>query len=168
MLPNRFKNNCFLPDLWLIRKMYPTVQIFSYFFPSLNYLLYSSHISLSFLFLVFLHLLCLLFLPFMYDLTSHLVSNLSSYPNVNQLWVPLIFFFNIFHSPGDILGSAMQNLQNLLQMPYGCGEQNMVLFAPNIYVLNYLNETGLLTEKIKSTAISHLISGERLPQKEKH
>ena len=22
---------------------------------------------------------------------------------------------------GDILGSAMQNLQNLLQMPYGCG-----------------------------------------------
>nr|XP_033723211.1 pregnancy zone protein-like [Tursiops truncatus] len=69
---------------------------------------------------------------------------------------------------GDVLGSAMQNLQNLLQMPYGCGEQNMVLFAPNIYVLNYLNETGLLTEKIKSTAISHLISGERLPQKEKH
>lgn len=42
----------------------------------------------------------------------------------------------ISHPPGDILGSAMQNIQNLLQMPYGCGEQNMVLFAPNIYVLN--------------------------------
>ena len=62
----------------------------------------------------------------------------------------------------------MQNLQNLLRMPYGCGEQNMVLFTPNIYVLNYLNETGLLTEKIKSKAISYLISGERLPPKEKH
>lgn len=61
----------------------------------------------------------------------------------------------------------MQNLQNLLQMPYGCGEQNMVLFVPNIYVLNYLSETQQLTEKIKSKAISHLISGERLPQKEK-
>lgn len=62
----------------------------------------------------------------------------------------------------------MQNLQNLLRMPYGCGEQNMVLFTPNIYVLNYLNETGQLTEKIKSKAVSYLISGERLLPKEKH
>lgn len=69
--------------------------------------------------------------------------------------------------PGDILGSAMQNLQNLIQMPYGCGEQNMVLFVPNIYVLNYLNETRQLTDKIKSKTISYLISGERLPQKKK-
>ncbi|XP_058936266.1 pregnancy zone protein-like [Kogia breviceps] len=69
---------------------------------------------------------------------------------------------------GDILGSAMQNLQNLLQMPYGCGEQNMVLFAPNIYVLNYLNETGLLTEKIKSKAISHLTSGYQRQLNYKH
>ncbi|XP_007469563.1 PREDICTED: alpha-2-macroglobulin-like [Lipotes vexillifer] len=69
---------------------------------------------------------------------------------------------------GDILGSAMQNLQNLLQMPYGCGEQNMVLFAPNIYVLNYLDETGLLTEKIKSKAISHLISGYQRQLNYKH
>ncbi|XP_004451447.2 pregnancy zone protein-like [Dasypus novemcinctus] len=60
---------------------------------------------------------------------------------------------------GDILASAMQNLQNLIQMPYGCGEQNMVLFVPNIYVLNYLNETQQLTEKIKSKAIGYLISG---------
>ncbi|XP_051011619.1 pregnancy zone protein-like [Acomys russatus] len=60
---------------------------------------------------------------------------------------------------GDILGSAMQNLQNLLQMPYGCGEQNMVLFVPNIYVLNYLNETQQLTEAIKSKATNYLISG---------
>uniref|UniRef100_A0A8C3HL16 Alpha-macroglobulin receptor-binding domain-containing protein n=1 Tax=Chrysemys picta bellii TaxID=8478 RepID=A0A8C3HL16_CHRPI len=46
---------------------------------------------------------------------------------------------------GDILGTAMQNLQQLLQMPFGCGEQNMVLFAPNIYVLDYLNKTGQLS-----------------------
>lgn len=59
----------------------------------------------------------------------------------------------------------MQNLQNLVQMPYGCGEQNMVRFVPNIYVLNYLKETQQLTEKIKSKAISYLVSGERLPQK---
>ncbi|XP_037023804.2 pregnancy zone protein-like [Artibeus jamaicensis] len=69
---------------------------------------------------------------------------------------------------GDILGSAMQNLQNLLQMPYGCGEQNMVLFVPNIYVLNYLNETQQLTEKIKSKAVSYLISGYQRQLNYKH
>nr|XP_019569064.1 PREDICTED: pregnancy zone protein-like isoform X2 [Rhinolophus sinicus] len=69
---------------------------------------------------------------------------------------------------GDILGSAMQNLQNLLQMPYGCGEQNMVLFVPNIYVLNYLNETRQLTEKTKSKAISYLISGYQRQLNYKH
>uniref|UniRef100_A0A671E9R6 Alpha-macroglobulin receptor-binding domain-containing protein n=1 Tax=Rhinolophus ferrumequinum TaxID=59479 RepID=A0A671E9R6_RHIFE len=69
---------------------------------------------------------------------------------------------------GDILGSAMQNLQNLLQMPYGCGEQNMVLFVPNIYVLNYLNETRQLTEKIKSKAISYLVGGYQRQLNYKH
>ncbi|KAF3816366.1 hypothetical protein GH733_014539 [Mirounga leonina] len=61
---------------------------------------------------------------------------------------------------GDILGSAVHNIQNLLQMPYGCGEQNMVLFAPNIYVLNYLKETQQLTPEIKSKALGYLTSGE--------
>uniref|UniRef100_A0A8D2CY07 Pregnancy zone protein n=1 Tax=Sciurus vulgaris TaxID=55149 RepID=A0A8D2CY07_SCIVU len=69
---------------------------------------------------------------------------------------------------GDILGSAMHNLQNLLQMPYGCGEQNMVLFVPNIYVLNYLNETQQLTEKIKSKAIGYLVSGYQRQLNYKH
>uniref|UniRef100_A0A8C9P276 Uncharacterized protein n=1 Tax=Spermophilus dauricus TaxID=99837 RepID=A0A8C9P276_SPEDA len=69
---------------------------------------------------------------------------------------------------GDILGSAVHNLQNLLKMPYGCGEQNMVLFVPNIYVLNYLNETQQLTEKIKSKAISYLVSGYQRQLNYKH
>ncbi|ELK38726.1 Alpha-2-macroglobulin [Myotis davidii] len=69
---------------------------------------------------------------------------------------------------GDILGSAMQNTQNLLQMPYGCGEQNMVLFAPNIYVLNYLSETQQLTSEIKSKAIAYLVSGYQRQLNYKH
>ncbi|KAL8202464.1 UNVERIFIED_CONTAM: hypothetical protein K2H54_015539, partial [Gekko kuhli] len=60
---------------------------------------------------------------------------------------------------GDILGSAIQNLQHLLPLPFGCGEQNMVLFAPNIYILDYLNETEQLTEEIRSKAIGYLVSG---------
>ncbi|XP_006901823.1 PREDICTED: alpha-2-macroglobulin-like [Elephantulus edwardii] len=69
---------------------------------------------------------------------------------------------------GDILGSAMQNTQNLLQMPYGCGEQNMVLFAPNIYVLDYLNETQQLTPEIKTKAIGYLINGYQRQLNYKH
>uniref|UniRef100_A0A8C0XNF0 Alpha-2-macroglobulin n=1 Tax=Castor canadensis TaxID=51338 RepID=A0A8C0XNF0_CASCN len=69
---------------------------------------------------------------------------------------------------GDILASAMQNTQNLLKMPYGCGEQNMVLFAPNIYVLDYLNETQQLTNEIKSKAIGYLNTGYQRQLNYKH
>ncbi|MEJ1279884.1 alpha-2-macroglobulin [Cricetulus griseus] len=60
---------------------------------------------------------------------------------------------------GDILGSAMQNTQNLLNMPYGCGEQNMVLFAPIVYILDYLNKTRQLTQEIKNKAVDYLSMG---------
>ncbi|KAK1341413.1 hypothetical protein QTO34_017819 [Cnephaeus nilssonii] len=69
---------------------------------------------------------------------------------------------------GDILASAMRNTQNLLQMPYGCGEQNMVLFTPNIYVLNYLNETQQLTPEVKSKAIGFLNTGYQRQLNYKH
>ncbi|XP_043935613.1 alpha-2-macroglobulin-like [Protopterus annectens] len=60
---------------------------------------------------------------------------------------------------GDILGSALQNIDKLLAMPFGCGEQNMVLFAPNIYILQYLEKTDQLTTKIKDKAIEFLKRG---------
>ncbi|XP_069506628.1 alpha-2-macroglobulin-like [Ambystoma mexicanum] len=60
---------------------------------------------------------------------------------------------------GDIMGVMIHNLQDLLQMPYGCGEQNMALLAPNLYAMEYLNKTGQLTEEIKAKIIGHLISG---------
>ncbi|XP_066570341.1 alpha-2-macroglobulin-like protein 1 [Amia ocellicauda] len=55
---------------------------------------------------------------------------------------------------GDLLGRALQNLDSLLVMAYGCGEQNMVQFAPNIYILKYLESTGQLTQ-----ASEYLMSG---------
>lgn len=39
---------------------------------------------------------------------------------------------------GDIIGSSILNVGNLLRMPFGCGEQNMLNFVPNIVVLEYL------------------------------
>ncbi|XP_075468695.1 alpha-2-macroglobulin-like protein 1 [Ascaphus truei] len=60
---------------------------------------------------------------------------------------------------GDLMGTAMQNLDRLLAMPYGCGEQNMVLFAPNIFILQYLEKTQQLNREIQSKANKFLESG---------
>ncbi|XP_075699320.1 alpha-2-macroglobulin [Rhinoderma darwinii] len=60
---------------------------------------------------------------------------------------------------GDVMGTAMQNLGNLLQLPFGCGEQNMALFTPNIYILEYLNKTNQLTPEIEKKALSYLRTG---------
>lgn len=60
---------------------------------------------------------------------------------------------------GDILGPGITNIDDLLQMPYGCGEQNMLNFVPNIVVLEYLTQAGRLTAPIKSKALKHMESG---------
>ncbi|XP_008940883.1 PREDICTED: alpha-2-macroglobulin-like protein 1, partial [Merops nubicus] len=64
-----------------------------------------------------------------------------------------------FSAIGDIMGPALENLDRLLQMPFGCGEQNMVLFAPNIFILQYLNKTKQLVPEIKHNALKFLKTG---------
>uniref|UniRef100_A0A8C4W2F6 CD109 antigen n=1 Tax=Gopherus evgoodei TaxID=1825980 RepID=A0A8C4W2F6_9SAUR len=60
---------------------------------------------------------------------------------------------------GDILGPSINGLESLIKMPYGCGEQNMINFAPNIYVLEYLTNTRQLKEDIKLKATSFMREG---------
>ncbi|NXW36890.1 A2ML1 protein, partial [Phaetusa simplex] len=60
---------------------------------------------------------------------------------------------------GDLMGTALQNLDHLVQMPHGCGEQNMVLFAPIVYMLQYLEKTRQLTPEIKERATGFLRNG---------
>ncbi|XP_078140102.1 alpha-2-macroglobulin-like [Centroberyx gerrardi] len=69
---------------------------------------------------------------------------------------------------GDILGRALKNLDGLLRMPYGCGEQNMALLAPNIYILQYLSNTQQLTPAIKEKATNFLTSGYQRQLNYKH
>ena len=57
------------------------------------------------------------------------------------------------------MGTALQNLDHLVQMPHGCGEQNMVLFAPIVYMLQYLEKTRQLTPEIKERATGFLRNG---------
>uniref|UniRef100_A0A803T4W8 CD109 molecule n=1 Tax=Anolis carolinensis TaxID=28377 RepID=A0A803T4W8_ANOCA len=60
---------------------------------------------------------------------------------------------------GDMLGPSINGLDSLIKMPYGCGEQNMINFAPNIYVLDYLTKTGDLHSNLKSKAVSYMREG---------
>uniref|UniRef100_F7A528 Uncharacterized protein n=1 Tax=Ciona intestinalis TaxID=7719 RepID=F7A528_CIOIN len=60
---------------------------------------------------------------------------------------------------GDVMGPTLNNLNNLLRLPYGCGEQNLANFAPNIYVLKYLKQTKQLTSDIKMQALHFLQTG---------
>lgn len=45
-------------------------------------------------------------------------------------------------------------------MPRGCGEQNMINFAPNVYVLWYLSATGDASGETADLAVEYMISGE--------
>ncbi|XP_053549024.1 ovostatin-like [Bombina bombina] len=60
---------------------------------------------------------------------------------------------------GDPLGLPLQNLQNLIQLPYGCGEHNLARMAPIIHVLEYLNATGQLTPEILEKGKRFLTEG---------
>ncbi|XP_065072649.1 thioester-containing protein 1 allele S3-like isoform X6 [Ochlerotatus camptorhynchus] len=60
---------------------------------------------------------------------------------------------------GDVLGSTIQNLDSLIRMPYGCGEQNMLNFVPNIVVLDYLKNTNQLTANIEGKAKKFMEAG---------
>ncbi|XP_061388962.1 thioester-containing protein 1 allele R1-like [Musca vetustissima] len=39
---------------------------------------------------------------------------------------------------GDAMATTVENLDNLVQKPSGCGEQNMINLVPNILILDYL------------------------------
>ncbi|XP_021920080.1 CD109 antigen-like isoform X2 [Zootermopsis nevadensis] len=60
---------------------------------------------------------------------------------------------------GDILGPSIPNLANLIKMPFGCGEQNMLNFVPNIVVIEYLKNTNQLTPAVEGKALRYMETG---------
>jgi CD109 antigen len=60
---------------------------------------------------------------------------------------------------GNPLSSMLTNLEKLIQAPYGCGEQNMVTFTPNIEALMYLKATGQDNPEIRNRALKNILSG---------
>lgn len=57
----------------------------------------------------------------------------------------------------SLVAQSINGLDDLLGMPYGCGEQNMILLAPNVEVLRFLNATGQLTPEVRAKA-EHFIT----------
>lgn len=55
-----------------------------------------------------------------------------------------------------MLWTSITNLNNLIYLPTGCGEQNLIHFVPNLITLNYLINTRQLTPTILEEAISNM------------
>ena len=60
---------------------------------------------------------------------------------------------------GSYLSQTIEGLEGLLQMPFGCGEQNMILFAPNVFVARYLEETGQIKPDVLAKAEHLMVTG---------
>jgi CD109 antigen len=57
------------------------------------------------------------------------------------------------------LTQTIDGLEELIQMPFGCGEQNMIVFAPDVYITKYLQESGKLKPEIMAKAEILMITG---------
>ncbi|MBI2940853.1 MAG: alpha-2-macroglobulin [Chloroflexi bacterium] len=60
---------------------------------------------------------------------------------------------------GNVLSQTIEGLEGLLRMPFGCGEQNMILFAPNVFIARYLKETGQLKPEVMAKAEKLMLTG---------
>lgn len=60
---------------------------------------------------------------------------------------------------GDVLGPALENLDKLVRMPTGCGEQTMLLFVPNFHVLRYLDVLEIKVPALRERAIKNMEEG---------
>lgn len=69
---------------------------------------------------------------------------------------------------GDIMAPAIANLERMLRIPYGCGEQNMISSAPNVYVMEYLAGTGKKDQEIEDKARAHIAKGFQRQQSYRH
>jgi CD109 antigen len=50
-------------------------------------------------------------------------------------------------------------MEDLLGMPYGCGEQNMMFMAPDLEILRYLDATGQVVPETRAKAELYLTTG---------
>jgi len=59
----------------------------------------------------------------------------------------------------SIVAQTINGLDGLLNMPFGCGEQNMIMFAPDVEVLRYLKATDQTNPEVQAKAELFIITG---------
>lgn len=69
-----------------------------------------------------------------------------------------------------MIGQALTNLaagqmDSILQLPHGCGEQNMVRIAPNVYILHYLTKTNQMTPELEQKKEKFIQEGMHIVRK---
>lgn len=69
---------------------------------------------------------------------------------------------------GNVLGQTLLNLESLIRLPSGCGEQTMINFVPIVVVLDYLTLTEQLTASLADKAIGYLESAYERMLKYRH
>ena len=79
------------------------------------------------------------------------------YSLLKLIFLPYLSVLPVF--VGDMFGPSMDNLEALLVIPWGTGEQNMVRFAPAVYAANYLNATRKQDDDLQKEIEEILITG---------
>ncbi|MCQ6962523.1 alpha-2-macroglobulin family protein [Methanolobus chelungpuianus] len=59
----------------------------------------------------------------------------------------------------SIVAQTINGVDDLLGMPYGCGEQNMMLFSTDVEVLRYLEASGQDNPQVKAKAETYIVTG---------
>lgn len=54
---------------------------------------------------------------------------------------------------------TINGLQDLISLPCGCGEQTMLKFAPDVYILKYLTAIGKMDETTSKKGKENLQKG---------
>ena len=57
------------------------------------------------------------------------------------------------------MGNALEDIDQLVQMPTGCGEQNMITTIPNIYAMAYLTAINDLKPDFETKAKKNMKCG---------
>jgi CD109 antigen len=58
----------------------------------------------------------------------------------------------VFTTTPSVIAQSIAGVDNLLGMPYGCGEQNMMLFAPDVEIMRYLDASGQANPEVQAKA----------------
>ncbi|XP_062505913.1 alpha-2-macroglobulin-like protein 1 isoform X2 [Corticium candelabrum] len=59
----------------------------------------------------------------------------------------------------NYMGPTISGLESLLRLPTGCGEQNMLNFAPAVYIARYLDTIGKLDAATRKKALHYMQTG---------